>query len=396
MVVKQQNLINRSFVALSISAFLFFASFNMIIPELPDYLTSLGGAEYKGLIIGLFTITAGLSRPFSGKLADKVGRLPVMIFGAIVCFVAGLSYPFVTSVIAFFVLRLLHGFSTGFTPTGNSAYVADIVPFNRRGEAMGIIGVAISVGTATGNALGGYLGSMYPVDYVFYASALTAVLSIIIVAGMKETLADKVQFQFSMLKLKRDEIIEKRVMVPAVFMSLSVFSFGLVLTIMPDYSRHLGISNKGLFFAVFVLASLLVRILAGKISDKIGRIKVLKVSSFLLGCAMILIAYSNSLYTLIGAGIIFGLAVGMNSPTVFAWAIDLTDDRKRGKALATLYIFLEIGIGMGAFISGWVYSNNADNFKLTFFTGALLAFSSFIFLNVISPKFYQLSKVENT
>ncbi|WP_188460338.1 MFS transporter [Marivirga lumbricoides] len=394
--MKQQNLINRSFVALSISAFLFFASFNMIIPELPDYLTSLGGAEYKGLIIGLFTITAGLSRPFSGKLADKVGRLPVMIFGAIVCFVAGLSYPFVTSVIAFFVLRLLHGFSTGFTPTGNSAYVADIVPFNRRGEAMGIIGVAISVGTATGNALGGYLGSMYPVDYVFYASALTAVLSIIIVAGMKETLADKVQFQFSMLKLKRDEIIEKRVMVPAVFMSLSVFSFGLVLTIMPDYSRHLGISNKGLFFAVFVLASLLVRILAGKISDKIGRIKVLKVSSFLLGCAMILIAYSNSLYTLIGAGIIFGLAVGMNSPTVFAWAIDLTDDRKRGKALATLYIFLEIGIGMGAFISGWVYSNNADNFKLTFFTGALLAFSSFIFLNVISPKFYQLSKVENT
>ncbi|PTB96510.1 MFS transporter [Marivirga lumbricoides] len=394
--MKQQNLINRSFVALSISAFLFFASFNMIIPELPDYLTSLGGAEYKGLIIGLFTITAGLSRPFSGKLADKVGRLPVMIFGAIVCFVAGLSYPFVTSVIAFFVLRLLHGFSTGFTPTGNSAYVADIVPFNRRGEAMGIIGVAISVGTATGNALGGYLGSMYPVDYVFYASALTAVLSIIIVAGMKETLADKVQFQFSMLKLKRDEIIEKRVMVPAVFMSLSVFSFGLVLTIMPDYSRHLGISNKGLFFAVFVLASLLVRILAGKISDKIGRIKVLKVSSFLLGCAMILIAYSNSLYTLIGAGIIFGLAVGMNSPTVFAWAIDLADDRKRGKALATLYIFLEIGIGMGAFISGWVYSNNADNFKLTFFTGALLAFSSFIFLNVISPKFYQLSKVENT
>lgn len=392
--MKQQSLINSSFIALSISAFLFFASFNMIIPELPDYLTSLGGAEYKGLIIGLFTITAGLSRPFSGKLADKIGRLPVMIFGAVVCFVAGLSYPFVTSVFAFFVLRLLHGFSTGFTPTGNSAYVADIVPFNRRGEAMGIIGVAISVGTATGNALGGYLGSIYPVNYVFYASALTAVLSIIIVAGMKETLTDKVQFQFSMLKLKKNEIIEKRVLVPAVFMALSVFSFGLVLTIMPDYSVHLGISNKGLFFAVFVLASLLVRILAGKVSDKIGRIKVLKVSSFLLGCAMILIAYSNSLYTLIGAGIIFGLAVGMNSPTVFAWAIDLADDRKRGKALATLYIFLEIGIGMGAFISGWVYSNNPDNFRITFFTGALLAFISFIFLNIISPKFYQLNEVE--
>lgn len=380
--MKQERLINRPFIALSFSAFLFFASFNMIIPMLPDYLTSLGGGEYKGLIIALFTITAGISRPFSGKLADKIGRLPVMIFGAVVCFAAGLAYPFVTGVIAFFALRLLHGFSTGFTPTGNAAYVADIVPINRRGEALGIIGVAISVGTATGNALGGYIGSVFPIDYVFYASAATALMSIIILAGMNETLADRVQFNFSLLKLKKNEIIEKRVLVPAIYMALSVFSFGLVLTIMPDYSAHLGISNKGLFFAVFVLASLVVRIVAGKISDRIGRVKVLKVSSFLLCIAMVLIAFSNSFISLMGAGVIFGLAVGMNSPTVFAWAIDLAEDNKRGKALATLYIFLEIGIGMGAFISGWVYSNDTLFFERTFYTGAAVALIGFVYLNV--------------
>ncbi|MGM0582403.1 MAG: MFS transporter [Bacteroidota bacterium] len=380
--MKQERLINRPFIALSFSAFLFFASFNMIIPMLPDYLTSLGGGEYKGLIIALFTITAGLSRPFSGKLADKIGRLPVMIFGAVVCFVAGIAYPFVTGVIAFFALRLLHGFSTGFTPTGNAAYVADIVPFNRRGEAMGIIGVAISVGTATGNAVGGYIGSAFPINYVFYTSAATALMSIVILAGMNETLADKVQFNFSLLKLKKNEVIEKRVLVPSIYMALSVFSFGLVLTIMPDYSAHLGISNKGLFFAVFVLASLGVRIVAGKISDKIGRVKVLKVSSFLLSLAMVLIAFSNSFISLMGAGVLFGVAVGMNSPTVFAWAIDLAEDHKRGKALATLYIFLEIGIGMGAFISGWVYSNSSVNFEKTFYTGAGIALLAFIYLNI--------------
>jgi len=384
--MKQERLINGPFIALSLSAFLFFASFNMIIPMLPDYLTSLGGGEYKGLIISLFTITAGLSRPFSGKLADKIGRIPVMIFGAVVCFIAGLSYPFVTGVIAFFALRLLHGFSTGFTPTGNAAYVADIVPFNRRGEAMGIIGVAISIGTATGNALGGHIGSVYPIDYVFYTSAATAIMSVIILAGMNETLVDKVKFNFGLLKLNRNEIIEKKVLVPAIYMALSVFSFGLVLTIMPDYSAHLDINNKGLFFAVFVLASLGVRIVAGKISDKIGRVKVLKVSSFMLAIAMVLIALSNSLITLIGAGIVFGLAVGMNSPTVFAWAIDLADDNKRGKALATLYIFLEIGIGMGAFISGWIYSNDSAFFQRTFYTGASFALVSFIYLNIATRR----------
>jgi MFS family permease len=59
----------------------------MLIPELPEYLSKMGGGEFKGLIISLFTLTAGLSRPFSGKLTDKVGRVPVMAFGSLVCFV---------------------------------------------------------------------------------------------------------------------------------------------------------------------------------------------------------------------------------------------------------------------------------------------------------------------
>jgi hypothetical protein len=40
----------------------------MIIPELPAYLTSIGGADYKGLIISLFTLTAGISRPLAESL----------------------------------------------------------------------------------------------------------------------------------------------------------------------------------------------------------------------------------------------------------------------------------------------------------------------------------------
>ena len=125
------------FLLLCLSSFLFFSSFNMIIPELPAYLDRLGGGQYKGLIIALFTLTAGLSRPFSGKLTDTVGRIPVMIFGAVVCFVCGFIYPLATSVAAFLVLRFFHGLSTGFKPTGTSAYVADVVPATRRGRGDG-------------------------------------------------------------------------------------------------------------------------------------------------------------------------------------------------------------------------------------------------------------------
>ncbi len=114
----------------------------MIIPELPGYLTNLGGGEYKGLIISLFALTAMLSRPFSGKLSDTIGRVPVMMSGSIVCLICSFVYPVLTSVSGFLFLRLVHGFSTGFTPTGQTAYISDIIPVERRGEAMGLLGTA--------------------------------------------------------------------------------------------------------------------------------------------------------------------------------------------------------------------------------------------------------------
>ena len=137
----QTNIFTPQFLLLCLSSLFFFSSFNMIIMELPEYLSLMGGEDYKGLIIALFTLTAGLSRPFSGKLTDSIGRMPVMIFGAVICFVCGMIYPLTTTISGFLLLRFFHGLSTGFKPTATSAFVADVVPANRRGEAMGILGL---------------------------------------------------------------------------------------------------------------------------------------------------------------------------------------------------------------------------------------------------------------
>ncbi|MCC7246549.1 MAG: MFS transporter, partial [Saprospiraceae bacterium] len=150
-------LYTRSFLLLALSHALFAGSFNMMIPELPSYLTSLGGGEHKGWIIALFTITAGLSRPFSGKLTDTIGRMPVMYIGVGACIVCSLCYPLLPFVSGFFLLRFLHGFSTGFKPTGTTAYVADIVPADRRGEAMGFMGICMNVGASSSPMLGSWL-----------------------------------------------------------------------------------------------------------------------------------------------------------------------------------------------------------------------------------------------
>lgn len=382
----KQKIYNSSFWLLCLSTLLFFASFNMIIPELPDYLTQLGGAEYKGLIISLFTITAMISRPFSGKLADTIGRVPVMIFGAGVCFICSLFYPVISSLVGFFLLRLVHGFSTGFTPTGTTAYLSDIIPAQRRGEAMGLLGTASAVGMAGGPALGGLLANQFGLDVMFYGSSLLALISITILWRTKETVKKQEKFSVQYLRVNKEDIFEPLVLAPCLVMVLTAFAYGTMFTVIPDFGQFLGIKNKGLLFTYLTVASLIIRLLAGKVSDRYGRVPVLLVSTLLIGVSMFIIGTASTTLQLIVGVTLYGFAQGSTSPTLLAWATDLSDDRFKGRGIASLYIFMELGIGLGAFLSGLLYANDPSRFFITFLTSGLLGVMAFIYL-ILKPKF---------
>lgn len=347
----------------------------MLIPELPAYLSSLGGGEYKGLIIALFTVTAGISRPFSGKLTDTIGRVPVMAIGSLVCFVCGFIYPAVTTIGGFLLLRLFHGFSTGFKPTATAAYIADVIPPSRWGEAMGIHGLFFSTGMAIGPALGSFITAHYSINVLFYCSSLFALLSIVILMNLKETHAEKQRFHFALLRIGRKEVVDWQVLPAAIVTLLGYVSYGAMLTLIPDWSQHLGIANKGTFFVVFTLSSLLVRFTAGRVSDKHGRVTVLKLALLLLVISLLLIGWASSVTLLMIAAFIYGIAVGLFSPASSAWTVDLSDPAHRGRAMATMYIALEIGIGLGALLSGWLFADVISRMPYIFYgTAAVTAF----------------------
>ena len=239
-----------------------------MLPELPGYLTKLGGADYKGFIIALFTLMAGISRPFSGKLTDTIGRVPVMIFGSLVCVVCSLLYPLLTTVAGFLFLRFLHGFSTGFKPTATSAYGADVVHESRRGEALGALSVGYTVGMSLGPVIGSYLVNNFSYSIMFYTSAGFALGSVIILYNIKETLANPQKFRREFIKIQRHEVFEKTSVKPALIMLLLAFSSGCTLTIVPDLSDWVGLQNRGIFFATYTASSLLIRLFANKSSDK--------------------------------------------------------------------------------------------------------------------------------
>lgn len=367
-----------SFWLLCASSFLFFGSFSMILPELPDYLASLNGQEYLGLVVSLFTLSAAVSRPFSGKLTDKWGRIPVMFIGACISGLAAMIYPLTTTVFGFLSIRLLHGFSAGFKPTGTSAYVADIIPANRRGEALGILSMFGTIGMASAPIFGSWIFLTYDINTLFYISSVFSIGSVLILFGMKETLKNKEPFKLALLKIGKADLYEPSVIPPSLIMMLTTFSFGTVITLSPDFSSFLGIHNKGLFFSFFTGSSLLVRFLGGKLSDHFGRILILRYSTLCLCISMIIIGFSTDSISYFAGAFLFGIGYGLNSPTLFAWAVDLSPEKSIGRGISTLFIFLEVGIGVGSLISGSFYQGFTTRFPWLFMISSFFSFIAFI------------------
>ncbi len=376
----EQKLYTTTFWLLCLSYGFFGGSFNMIIPELPSYLTSIGGGDYKGLIIALFTLTAGLSRPFSGKLTDTIGRRPVMYFGLIVTIICSLLYPILTTVGTFLFLRFVHGLSTGFSPTALSAYIADIVPVNRRGEAMGIVGVSINLGSSITPPLGSYIAQNFSLNTMFFAASLIGLVSFLLLIKLKETLPSPVPFHPRLLALKKNEIISKEGILPAMVCGLSYMGFGAVITITPDQCDFLGVSNRGLYFTTFTLCSVLSRLVAGKASDKWGRIIVMRIAIICLAISFVIFGYADSVFgLLLGAGCI-GFSLGICIPAVLAWAVDLSPDDVRGKTFGTVFIALEFAIGFGALLGAYIYDNNPANFKYVFSVIGAICLLAYLFI----------------
>ncbi len=379
---KKASIYTPQFWLLCTSNFLFSASFQMMIPELPDYLKGMGGKEYIGYIIALFTLTAGFARPFSGKLTDTIGRVPIMAIGSIVCFICSGVYPFVHTVFGFLLLRFLHGFSTGTKPTATAAYVADIIPEDRRGEAQGMLGIFTATGMSIGPSVGSYLATWFSMNFMFFTSSAFALFSILILLNMKETLpkAQKQPFSFKLLKIGWADVFEPRVFPAFLVMLLVSFSSGVVLTLISDQTKLLGMTNKGIFFTIYTVSSLVVRLFFAKSSDKYGRIPILMISSGILIVSMMLCAFTTSIWIFVLAAILFGFSWGFNTPTLMAWTVDLSHENYRGRAIATTYIALEAGIGIGALVAGYLYKGLVENIAISYYLSAFWALVSLVYL----------------
>ena len=354
-------------------------SFNIILPELNSFITNLGGEDYKGLIFLLFAITAAISRPFSGKLADTIGRKKVMFIGVLISVIVTLFYP-VTGLASFLLLRLMHGFSAGFLPTGATALVTDILPAHKRGVGMGIRGTFISVGMGSGQVVASWITINWGINALFLTGALFAVLTGLLIGFVSESLPQPQKFKFEFLKIKWNDVLEPNVLPAAFVMFCSAISTGLVFVITPDISVFLDIDNKGWFFGFYMISTIVIRLFGSGISDKIGRRKTLVFGLSFMVASMSLIALSTTVMQYTIGAIVFGMSTGVSSPTLFAWTADLSSEDRRGVGAGTLFIALEVGIMVGSFSTMWTYDNTINSLPYVFFFGAFFSIVAIGFL----------------
>ena len=349
------------------------ASFGMVMPELPAYLRGLGRPDLIGWIVGLFTIGAFVSRFFSGRMADAAGRRPVMLFGTWVAAIAGFAYiavgwlapeqvdnveglPF--AVVAFLGVRLFHGLSTGFRPTGTTAYLTDITPLSRRGEALGYLGVAGNAGMAAGPALGSWLTVEYGYNAMFMASSAIGFAALLMTVRLPESLANSRKTQWSDLNVFKGPSLDWSAWPSALTLLPVAFAFGTFLTLTPDFVESLGYVYKGSFNTIVVAASIAMRFVAGKASDRHGRLPLMIIGTGLLAVGMWVFSVATTSLEATLAALIYGASVGINMPTIFAWTADLARKGKVALALGTMLMSLELGIGLGAVLSGNWYGGD--------------------------------------
>ncbi len=356
----------KAFWLLCLNSFFFFLSFSLLIGELPNYLTLLGGQDYKGWIIGIFTVSALIGRLYSGRWSDKFGRKPMILIGCIAAAFSGLGYVLFVSVAGFLAVRFFHGFSTGFAPTGTTAMLSDIIPENKRGEAMGVLGFCIQIGMALGPYLGTEIALEWGMNRLFNLSTVMALISLGLIFTLPETLPAKRKFEGRDLVIYFKAIYEPQVIFPMLVMLFSVVLFGAIVTVLPDVCTEMGFKNKSSFMLSVTLASMTVRIFAGKWSDRWGRIPIVFLGLILQLIATIFLMKLSSPSEVIVASAIYGMGTGILSPVLFAWAVDLSDPQHRGRALSSLYIAMEAGIGAGAVFGAQLFENSSSNISLVF------------------------------
>ena len=342
-----KRLWTRSFIGLILVLFFLCFGFYLLLPTLPIYIKELGVNESNiGLIIGLYTLAAVVVRPFVGGLLDHFGRRIFIIIGLILFALSMYLYIWVSGIVMLILLRIFHGFSWAVSTTSIGTSITDVIPASRRGEGMGWYGLSMSVSMAIGPMIGVWVARSYSFSNLFLLATAFTVIALLL------ALMSKVQFSRKK-QTGKIELFDKSLTSICVVMFFLTIAFGGITTFLPLFAESIKV-NPGTFFLLYAITLTISRPVAGKLADRYSEGTVIIPSLIITIAALLILSLSRESFGIMASAILYGIGFGAAQPPLLALTLRLVPSNKKGVANASFFTAIDLGIGLGAIILGFV------------------------------------------
>ncbi len=370
-------------IVIFLTVFLYLLGFGMIIPVLPLLSTHYGASAFQaGLLMSCYSLMQFLFSPFWGRLSDKFGRRPILMYCLLGEAVSYLILASARSLEMLFVARILTGFFAASISTA-SAYVSDVTSPQERSKGMALIGAAFGMGFLFGPALGGGLTiyaetissdpgfiasfSSYGVavlclfTFVFAYFKLTESLNL---NGQNKTTthtAEKKNRLQTLTKYLRSETVSPLIIIFALAtLGMAMMESTLVLFMSSVFNWGIKEVSFGFAYIGFIIVftqGFLVRKLLPRFGEKI----LLATGISLMSVGFLFIALAPNITIMAVAMTLLSLGNGLSNPSVMGSISLLVPENEQGLALGTTQSLSALGRVIGPALGGFLFNHFTKN-----------------------------------
>lgn len=375
-----ERLWTKSFISMVIGMFFLFTAFYMLYPTLPLFIKEKGGSESQvGLAMGAFMLSSVIFRPFVGALIDRFGRRPFIIWGILSFSTAMYMYNWIGGIVILMILRTLHGMTWAVSTTSLITSVTDLIPTGRRGEGMGWSGMAMTLAMAIGPMFGLWVTQNLSYHSLFIMAVILSFLALVLTFTTKTTFTRQKE-------VKKIELFEKTVLPITISVFLLFIAYGGITSFIPLFAESIKV-NSGTFFLIYAATLVLIRPLAGKLSDRYGEAFVIIPAMVITISSLIILSYSINLLGLIISACLYAIGFGSAQPALQAATLRLVSPERTGVANASFSTGADLGIGLGAIILGWV--SQFSSYQMLFTVSALSVLFSLLMFTFFCKNYFK-------
>jgi len=346
------RLVTPAFVGLGLAALAYFFADGVIIPTVPLYVSGpLGAGDISvGLVVGSFSVSALVLRPWAGRLADRRGRSSLMVLGAAIFAGSVAVYGITASVPALIALRLLTGVGEAFFFVGALTAMSDLAPPERRGEAMSLFSLSLYLGIAVGPPVGEAVAR----SAGFAAAWLVAAGAAIVAMALAARVGDTREAGATDLPPGPARLINRGAVLPAVLLLTVVWGMAGFLAFVPLYALDRGLSGSGWLLFLFAGTVVAIRSVGARLPDRLGAVRATRAALTCTTVGLALVGLWRTPAGLVTGTVVLGVGVALATPAIMMLALDGVPTNERGSVMGTVSMSLDLAFGLGPATLGLV------------------------------------------